>query len=122
MILFVKYALLSILIRIFSPYKCRICFIYVLFGCLTIYYVIAEIVKIRMCNPIPAYWTLDAGANCLDQRAALIADSVISVVTDACFPRIGSMKVNEPILELLNFHVVLGRLFSLVEYSTLRLP
>ena len=61
-----KYALLSILIRIFSPYRGRIMFIYVLLGCLTIYYIIAEIVKIRMC----------------DQRAALIADSVISVVTD----------------------------------------
>jgi hypothetical protein len=83
MILFVKYALLSILIRIFSPYKSRILFIYVLLGCLTVYYIIAEIVKIRMCDPIPAYWTLDAGASCLDQRAALIADSVISVVTDA---------------------------------------
>lgn len=81
MSLFVKYALLSILIRIFSPYRGRIMFIYVLLGCLTIYYIIAEIVKIRMCDPVPAYWTGEP-ANCLDQRAALIADSVISVVTD----------------------------------------
>ncbi|KAE8357857.1 hypothetical protein BDV27DRAFT_78104 [Aspergillus caelatus] len=81
MSLFVKYALLSILIRIFAPYRGRIMFIYVLLGCLTIYYIIAEIVKIRMCDPVPAYWTGEP-ANCLDQQAALIADSVISVVTD----------------------------------------
>ncbi|KAB8231269.1 hypothetical protein ETB97_004433 [Aspergillus alliaceus] len=82
MILFVKYALLSILIRIFAPYRARIMFIYGLLGCLTIYYIIAEIVKIRMCDPVPAYWT-GQPASCLDQRAALIADSVISAVTDA---------------------------------------
>ncbi|KAJ6118981.1 hypothetical protein N7471_013601 [Penicillium samsonianum] len=82
MILFVKYALLSILIRIFSPYRSKILFIYALLGCLTIYYIVAEIVKIRMCDPIPSYWTVDPSGSCLDQRAALIADSVISVVTD----------------------------------------
>ncbi|KAB8263583.1 hypothetical protein BDV32DRAFT_110472 [Aspergillus pseudonomiae] len=81
MSLFVKFALLSILIRIFKPYKGRIMFIYVFLGCLTIYYIIAEIVKIRMCDPVPAYWTLEP-ANCLDQQAALIADSVISVISD----------------------------------------
>ncbi|KAE8378626.1 hypothetical protein BDV26DRAFT_261238 [Aspergillus bertholletiae] len=81
MSLFVKYALLSILIRIFSPYRGRIMFIYVFLGCLTIYYIVAEIVKIRMCDPVPAYWTMEP-ASCLDQTAALIADSVISVVSD----------------------------------------
>ncbi|KKK26951.1 hypothetical protein ARAM_004352 [Aspergillus rambellii] len=82
MALLVKIALLSILIRIFAPYKSKILFIYVFLGCLCVYYTIAEIVKIRMCDPIPAYWTLDPHASCFDQRAALIADSVISVVSD----------------------------------------
>jgi hypothetical protein len=82
MALLTKVALLSILIRIFSPYKSKIIFIYVFLGCLTVYYTIAEIVKIRMCDPVPAYWTMEKGASCLDQRAALIADSVISVVSD----------------------------------------
>ncbi|KAE8153390.1 hypothetical protein BDV25DRAFT_149683 [Aspergillus avenaceus] len=82
MILFTKYALLSIILRIFAPYRGRMMFIYGLLACLTIYYVIAEVVKIRMCDPVPAYWT-GAPASCLDQRAALIADSVISAVTDA---------------------------------------
>ncbi|RAK99551.1 uncharacterized protein BO80DRAFT_446522 [Aspergillus ibericus CBS 121593] len=82
MALFVKIALLSILIRIFSPYRSKVLFIYILLGCLCVYYVIAEIIKIRMCDPVPGYWTLDPKASCLNQRAALIADSVISVVTD----------------------------------------
>ncbi|EAW13275.1 uncharacterized protein ACLA_017220 [Aspergillus clavatus NRRL 1] len=82
MALFVKIALLSIIIRIFAPYRTKIIFIYVLLGCLCIYYIIAEIVKIRICDPVPAYWEGTPGASCLDQRAALIADSVISVVSD----------------------------------------
>lgn len=82
MALLTKIALLSILIRIFSPYKSKILFIYVFLGCLGIYYTIAEVVKIRMCDPVPAYWDLRASASCLDQRAALIADSVISVISD----------------------------------------
>ncbi|KAL4779642.1 hypothetical protein BJX76DRAFT_340173 [Aspergillus varians] len=81
MALFVKISLLSIIIRIFAPYKTKILFIQIFLGALTIYYTIAEIVKIRMCDPVPAYWTLEP-ASCLDQRAALIADSVISVVSD----------------------------------------
>ncbi|KAL3430143.1 hypothetical protein BDV09DRAFT_199905 [Aspergillus tetrazonus] len=82
MALLTKIALLSILVRIFSPYKHRVRFIYGFLAAITIYYVIAEIVKIRMCDPVPGYWTLDPHAKCLDQRAALIADSVISMVSD----------------------------------------
>ncbi|EBA27424.1 conserved hypothetical protein [Aspergillus fumigatus A1163] len=82
MALFVKIALLSIIIRIFAPYRRKIIFIYVLLGCLCIYYIIAEIVKIRMCDPIPSYWEGTPGRRCLDQSAALLADSVISVVSD----------------------------------------
>ncbi|KAL4808625.1 hypothetical protein BDV18DRAFT_88184 [Aspergillus unguis] len=83
MALLTKIALLSIIIRIFAPYKMKVLFIYAFLAALTIYYTIAEVVKIRMCDPVPAYWTQDdPNAKCLDQRAALIADSVISVVSD----------------------------------------
>ncbi|KAL4925695.1 uncharacterized protein BDV17DRAFT_294279 [Aspergillus undulatus] len=83
MALLTKIALLSILTRIFAPYRLKVYFIYGFLASITIYYVIAEIVKIRMCDPVPAYWTQDdPNASCLDQRAALIADSVISMVSD----------------------------------------
>lgn len=83
MALFVKIALLSILTRIFAPYRSKVLFIYIFLGCLCCYYTVALIVKIRICNPIPMYWLGEVeGGSCLDQAAALIADSVISVVSD----------------------------------------
>ncbi|OJJ45994.1 hypothetical protein ASPZODRAFT_97429 [Penicilliopsis zonata CBS 506.65] len=81
MAFFVKVALLSILTRIFSPYRSKVLFIYIFLAVLCSYYIAALIIKIRMCLPIPTYW-LGTGGHCLDQQAALIADSVISVVSD----------------------------------------
>ncbi|KAL3469753.1 hypothetical protein BJX99DRAFT_264889 [Aspergillus californicus] len=81
MALLTKIALLSIIIRIFAPYRGKILFIYVFLAALAVYYIIAEIVKIRMCDPVPAYWT-GAPASCLDQRAALLADTIISLISD----------------------------------------
>ncbi|CAI7645384.1 unnamed protein product [Penicillium glandicola] len=83
MALFVKVALLSILTRIFAPYRSKVWFIHIFLGCLCCYYIVALIVKIRICDPIPRYWLGDSvEGTCLDQTAALIADSVISVVSD----------------------------------------
>lgn len=82
MTLFTKYALLSILIRIFKPYKGKIIFIYVLLGCLTVYYITAEGIKLGMCEPVEAFWNHNIKGFCLDQQAAFLSDSVISVVTD----------------------------------------
>ncbi|KAJ5700183.1 hypothetical protein N7536_003196 [Penicillium majusculum] len=83
MALFVKIALLAILTRIFAPFRGKVWFIYIFLGCLCCYYTVALIVKIRICGPIPRYWLGDqVPGSCLDQTAALIADSVISVVSD----------------------------------------
>jgi hypothetical protein len=85
MALFVKIALLAILTRIFAPYRGKVWFIYIFLGCLCVYYIVALIIKIRMCYPIPLYWLgedFKGQGSCLDQAAALIADSVISVVSD----------------------------------------
>lgn len=82
MALFTKIALLYILIRIFKPYKSKVIFIYVLLACLTVYYTISLGIKLGMCQPVQAYWTLQKPAFCLDQQAALVSDSVISMATD----------------------------------------
>ncbi|OQE20737.1 hypothetical protein PENFLA_c016G10152 [Penicillium flavigenum] len=83
MALFVKIALLAILTRIFAPYRGKVWFIYIFLGCLCCYYSVALIIKIRICYPIPRYWLGDqVEGSCLDQNAALVADSVISVVSD----------------------------------------
>lgn len=82
MALFVKLSLLTIIARVFSPYKKTVKGIYVLDGLLILYYSIALIIKIRICWPISAYWEGDT-SKCLDQAAVITADSIISVVSDA---------------------------------------
>ena len=82
MTLAIKLSLLTLIARIFSPYKRRIQAIYALGGLLVAYYIISLILKIRICWPIAAYWQGDQG-KCLDQSAVITADSIISTVTDA---------------------------------------
>lgn len=82
MTLAIKLSLLTLIARIFSPYKKRIYGIYVLGGLLVLYYLVSLILKIRICWPIAAYWQGDQ-SKCLDQSAVITADSIISTVTDA---------------------------------------
>ncbi|KAK2813907.1 hypothetical protein FQN50_000308 [Emmonsiellopsis sp. PD_5] len=81
MALVVKLALLLIIARVFSPYKKTVKFIYALLAVLFGYYISGLIIKIRPCNPIPAYWGAAQGS-CLNQRIILICDSVVSVTSD----------------------------------------
>lgn len=46
------------------------------------YYVPVLIIKINICRPIAAYWDPSVPAHCLNQRAVLVADTVVSAVTD----------------------------------------
>lgn len=82
MTLAIKLSLLTLIARIFSPYKKRIQGIYALGVLLVIYYVISLALKIRICWPIAAYWQRDH-SKCLNQSAIITADSIISTVTDA---------------------------------------
>ncbi|KAF3051831.1 hypothetical protein E8E11_006946 [Didymella keratinophila] len=82
MTLAIKLSLLTLIARIFSPYKKRIQGIHALGGLLVVYYIISLILKIRICWPIAAYWQGDQ-SKCLDQSAVITADSIISTVTDA---------------------------------------
>jgi hypothetical protein len=81
MALLVKLSLLTIIARVFSPYKKTVYGIYVFDGLLISYYVSALVVKIRICWPIAAYWEGDA-SKCLDQAAVIVADSIISLISD----------------------------------------
>jgi hypothetical protein len=82
MTLSIKLSLLSLLIRIFAPYRKRTYFIYALAIVLIVYYVVAWFLKIFVCWPISAYW-MGKTDKCLDQTALITADSIISTVTDA---------------------------------------
>lgn len=82
MALFCKLALLLLIARVFgSVYTKTTKGIYFFMGLLVAYYLAALIVKIRICWPIPAYWTGEYD-KCLDQTAVITADSVISVASD----------------------------------------
>jgi hypothetical protein len=83
MTLFVKVALLSLLARIFQPYRKWVIFIYIILGVVLAYYIPAFVIKARICNPVSAYWNgTDSGGSCLNQNRVILADSVISMVTD----------------------------------------
>lgn len=81
MTLCIKLSLLSLIARVFAPYEGKVLGIYVLGGLLTIYYIVGLILKIRICAPVSAYWHGDLD-KCLDQSALILADSIISTVTD----------------------------------------
>lgn len=78
-----KVSLLWIMTRVFSPYRKAVLFIYVFLAVMLLYYIPAVIVKIRICDPIARFWdgSITHGS-CLDQSAIIMADAVVSVVSD----------------------------------------
>ncbi|KAF2867495.1 hypothetical protein BDV95DRAFT_445818, partial [Massariosphaeria phaeospora] len=81
MALFVKLSLLTIIARVFSPYRKTVYGIYTLAVLLLCYYISQLVVKVRICWPISAYWEGDA-SKCLDQAAIIMADSITSLISD----------------------------------------
>ncbi|KAL1850264.1 hypothetical protein Plec18170_006959 [Paecilomyces lecythidis] len=77
-----KTSLLLIMTRVFSPYKKTVIFIYVILGIMLAYYIPAVIVKIRICSPISYFWTKTGNGTCLNESAIILADAVVSVVSD----------------------------------------
>lgn len=85
MAFFVKVALLYIVIRIFSPDRKKVIGVYAILATLLLYYIPCIIMKIVACQPISAYWEgTENGGWCFDQQKVIIADSVISMVSDFC--------------------------------------
>jgi len=81
MVLFIRLSILSLIARVFAPYKRRTQAIYVLGAFLVVYYLTTLILKIRVCWPISAYW-LGEHDKCFSQSALITADAIISTVTD----------------------------------------
>lgn len=77
-----KVCLLWIMTRVFSPFKKCVWFIKIFMGVMLAYYIPAVIVKIRVCNPISKFWDPNIDGTCLDQTAIILADAVVSVVSD----------------------------------------
>ncbi|RYP12243.1 hypothetical protein DL765_007428 [Monosporascus sp. GIB2] len=89
MTLFVKIALLVLIARVFgSVHKKALYAIYSLLGLIVLYYVSGLIVKIRICQPVSAYWRGETD-KCLNQSAIITTDAIISVISDLailCLP------------------------------------
>lgn len=77
-----KVCLLWIMTRVFSPFRKTVWFIYGFMGLMLAFYVPVVIVKIRICDPISRFWDQTVDGTCLDQTAIILADAVVSVVSD----------------------------------------
>lgn len=77
-----KVCLLWIMTRVFSPFKKTVWFIYGFMALMLAFYVPVVIVKIRICDPISKFWDHSVQGSCLDQTAIILADAVVSVVSD----------------------------------------
>lgn len=77
-----KVCLLWIMTRVFSPFRKTVWFIYGFMGLMLAFYVPVVIVKIRICDPISKFWDNSVDGTCLDQTAIILADAVVSVVSD----------------------------------------
>ncbi|KAL4744476.1 hypothetical protein BDW72DRAFT_188412 [Aspergillus terricola var. indicus] len=77
-----KMTLLWIMARVFSPFRKSVIFIYVFLVLMLIYYIPAVIIKIRICMPISKFWNQEQPGSCLDKNAIIMADAVVSVVSD----------------------------------------
>jgi hypothetical protein len=124
--LFVKTSLLYVMIRIFQPLTKAKVGLYCLIGVVICYYISITFIKIFMCNPVNAYWSLRAyeQGHCLSQPGMIIADSVISFVTDVAiftFPVAFTWTLQMPIRKKIKIVVLLGLGGVAVAFSLYRL-
>lgn len=85
----VKVTLLLVLAKIYRPFRGAIA-VYVILALNVLYYFIILFVKAFICTPVSAYWTTakatkpgeSESGTCLDRPAVIIADSLISVISD----------------------------------------
>lgn len=106
-----KAAILLLLTRVFSPFRRLVIFIYVLFGILAAFYVPVVFVKMFICTPISKFWNQDVKGHCLNQRALILSDAFMSVISDfiiLLLPLIASRSLQMPTKKKLRVIGVLG--------------
>ncbi|PLN75303.1 hypothetical protein BDW42DRAFT_41933 [Aspergillus taichungensis] len=106
-----KLSLLWIMTRVFSPFRKSVIFIYFFLGLMLAYYIPAVIVKIRICDPIAKFWVPDLPGSCLDQSSIILADAVVSVVSDLIVllvPLPLTVRLQLPLKKKMRVMVILG--------------
>ena len=100
--------------------------IYCLITVVISYYIIITFIKIFMCNPVNAYWIESERKHgtCLSQPGVIIADSVISFVTDIAifaFPVAFTWTLHMPVWKKIKVVILLGLGGIAVAFSLYRL-
>ncbi|PWY79721.1 integral membrane protein [Aspergillus heteromorphus CBS 117.55] len=106
-----KLSLLWIIARVFGPFRKAVTFIHIFLGVMLAYYIPAVIVKIRMCNPIAKFWAPDTPGSCLDQTSIILADAVVSVVSDMIIlilPLPLTLRLQLPMKKKVRVMIILG--------------
>ncbi|PKY03825.1 hypothetical protein P168DRAFT_311363 [Aspergillus campestris IBT 28561] len=106
-----KLSLLWIMTRVFSPFRKSVIFIYFFLALMLAYYIPAVIVKIRICDPIAKFWVPDLPGSCLDQSSIILADAVVSVVSDfivLLVPLPLTVRLQLPLKKKMRVMVILG--------------
>lgn len=108
---FVKVTLLLVVIRVFSVNRSFVIFGYGFIAAMLGYYLPVMIIKINICRPISGFWDSSVKAECFNQRAIFVADTVISAVTDLAvllMPVPLILKLRMPWQQKLKVHIMLG--------------
>lgn len=79
---FIKASILIFLTRVFAPFRRAVIGIYIFIGFMLAYYLPVIIIKAMICRPVEVFWDDDTPGKCFNQRALILADSVISVLSD----------------------------------------
>lgn len=93
-----KASILFFLTRVFQPYEryCRLVYAFTfLMGC---YYTLMLFLKIFICRPIHLFWDPSGDGQCFNQRALILSDNVISLISDIAVllipcPLAGGLKI-----------------------------
>ncbi|OCK77601.1 integral membrane protein [Lepidopterella palustris CBS 459.81] len=79
---FIKTSILIFLTRVFAPYQRAVMGIYIFIGFMLGYYLPVIVIKAMICRPVEVFWDADIKGQCFNQRALILADSCISVLSD----------------------------------------
>ncbi|KAF2138390.1 uncharacterized protein K452DRAFT_290972 [Aplosporella prunicola CBS 121167] len=77
-----KCSILLFLTRVFAPFDRYCRFIFAFLGVMGIYYTLMLFLKIFICRPIPKFWNMALEGQCFNQRALIMTDNVISLISD----------------------------------------
>ncbi|KAL4870689.1 hypothetical protein BDV12DRAFT_165600 [Aspergillus spectabilis] len=123
--LLVKVTLLLVLAKIYRPLRGAIA-VYAILSLNVSYYITILFVKAFICSPVSTYWTMMSklGGKCLDRPAVIIADSLISVISDIAIlvlPVIFTWPLQMPVKVKLKVIALLGLGGIAVAFSLYRL-